>query len=183
MVEVALAMAVVGLGVAGILSLFPIGLSATRDAVADNAASNAVESFLSTIKMLAKEWDASTPNTLKLGPSSIIVIKETNTNVPPTGLGESGQITGTQFFRTSEDDIIGVKMGPASNPTEFTGHLRLWMGKINFKYLDHTKTPTDFESTYDKAARVMVELSWPCEIPYERRSKRLYSVDLFNDGN
>jgi type II secretory pathway pseudopilin PulG len=57
MIEVTLAIAIVGLGIAGIMSLFPVGLNATRDAVGDNYAADSAEDFLNYISQAAQaDW-------------------------------------------------------------------------------------------------------------------------------
>lgn len=58
-VEVALALAVVGLGMASILALFPVGLSASRNAIGNNCSADVAEEFMGYIKSFA---EASTSN-------------------------------------------------------------------------------------------------------------------------
>ena len=47
MVEIALATAVIAIGISSILVLFPIGINATRAAIEENCYSDAVETLLS----------------------------------------------------------------------------------------------------------------------------------------
>jgi hypothetical protein len=53
-VEIALALAIVGLGMASILALFPVGLSASRNAISNTLASQVAEEFMSFIKAKAE---------------------------------------------------------------------------------------------------------------------------------
>ena len=54
MIEVALAMAVIAFGMTSILGLFPVGLNACRNAIAENSASDATGQFSSYLKGYAE---------------------------------------------------------------------------------------------------------------------------------
>lgn len=54
MIEVALAMAVIAFGMTSILGLFPVGLNACRNAIAENSASDAAGQFSSYLKGYAE---------------------------------------------------------------------------------------------------------------------------------
>ncbi|HCE44483.1 MAG TPA: hypothetical protein DET40_13120 [Lentisphaeria bacterium] len=49
LIEVTLSIAVIGIGMVGIMSLFPVGLDATRQSIAENYAADAADQFLSYI--------------------------------------------------------------------------------------------------------------------------------------
>ena len=53
LVEVALAMAVVGMGIAGVMALFQLGMQQSRDAVGDNYAADSAEQFITFAHQLA----------------------------------------------------------------------------------------------------------------------------------
>jgi type II secretory pathway pseudopilin PulG len=50
MIEITLAIAIIAFGMSSILVLFPVGLNASRDSIADNYSANAVEQFISYIQ-------------------------------------------------------------------------------------------------------------------------------------
>ncbi|MEI8246907.1 MAG: hypothetical protein WCI51_13830 [Lentisphaerota bacterium] len=54
MIEIALAMAIIAFGMTSILGLFPVGLNACRNSVAENYSADAVEQFSSYLKAYAE---------------------------------------------------------------------------------------------------------------------------------
>jgi len=62
MIEVALAMAVIAFGMTSILGLFPVGLNACRNAIAENSASDAAGQFSSYLKGYAESSKANFEN-------------------------------------------------------------------------------------------------------------------------
>ena len=54
MIEIALAMAIIAFGMTSILGLFPVGLNASRNSVAENYSADAVEQFSSYLKSYAE---------------------------------------------------------------------------------------------------------------------------------
>jgi len=52
LIEVTLAIAIVGLGVASIMAMFPVGISASRDAVAQNYCANTADEFIAAINAI-----------------------------------------------------------------------------------------------------------------------------------
>ncbi|HRU02447.1 MAG TPA: hypothetical protein P5239_12180, partial [Victivallales bacterium] len=58
MVEIALALAVIGIGIAGVMALFPVGFNSVRDAMAENYSADIAEEFLAQISRECKnDWD------------------------------------------------------------------------------------------------------------------------------
>ncbi|MCF6175047.1 MAG: hypothetical protein L3J71_04730 [Victivallaceae bacterium] len=55
MIEIALAIAIIAFGMSSILVLFPVGLNASRDSMADNYSADAVEQFVSYIQAYANK--------------------------------------------------------------------------------------------------------------------------------
>lgn len=58
MIEIALAMAIIAFGMTSILGLFPVGLNACRNSVAENYSADAVEQFSSYLKGYAESSSA-----------------------------------------------------------------------------------------------------------------------------
>lgn len=58
MIEIALAMAIIAFGMTSILGLFPVGLNACRNAVAENCAADSVEQFAAYLKGYAESSKA-----------------------------------------------------------------------------------------------------------------------------
>ena len=186
MIEVTLAIAVVGLGMAGIMSLFPVGFQASRDAIGDNYAANAAEQFMAYIIKKCNDqtvtggktpWDSlikwdqlNTPNIFTDDvDGSILAAIPAETDDFST-IAVEGNIythnTNTQLYR--------IKAGN-STVTDFNATVRIWKSQITGLWL--------FDSAADIpeviAIRLNVEVSWQADKPYTARDKRYYCVELF----
>ncbi len=78
MIEVALAMAIIAFGMTSILGLFPVGLNACRNSIAENCAADTVEQFSSYLKGYAGSSKANFETLL--GTSAGTGYYNTNTN-------------------------------------------------------------------------------------------------------
>ncbi len=195
MIEVTLAIAVVGLGMAGIMSLFPVGFQASRDAIGDNYASNAAEQFMAFIARKCNDptiievgppskdfwekyigWDHDTPTDF----SDDLDIDGSFTTSPPTPISEESNcimpVEGNIYRHTdlTKTQIYAIKVG-SSTVTDFNATVRIWRSKLTGLWLFDQNA----DIPYSTATRLNVEISWPVEKPYAQREKRYYCVELF----
>lgn len=163
MVEVTLAIAVVGIGIAGIMGLFPAAIQSSRDAIGDNYASDVSNQFLSYIEAYAKkDWTNMTGL-----PNGSIASDDTDDG---SGWGgESGNVYTTGGSLGS--GVYGVKCG-----NDFIAHVKVWKANINDFHYGGNLIP--IPST--NAMKVYVEISWPTLKKYSVREKRIYMMELFN---
>ena len=151
MVECALALAVVAIGVVSIVALFPVGMNATRDAIADSYAADAADLFL--------HYQAGRLKTSWSNTSGILIKSSTP---PPTGSPVT--IPGTST--TMVDGLNGAIL--IQQGTDFSGLFRIWRSNIV------STIPQNI------AVGLNLEVSWPAQAPYLKRQRALYYLEVFN---
>ena len=206
MIEVTLAIAIVALGLVGILSLFPVGFQSIRDSIGDNYVNDASQLFLSYIKLYAKQ-DTSTPPTpptqaqinaqwdLVIG--NIPVIKPDAPSYPSLPTVDTVDPSKTGWTTTTVPNLYYKP--PTSGPPPIPGTpglYRIYSGMNDFKaavrvWKTRTVSPihtTDWGTTlnpisnahdYDNSCALNIEFSWPIEKPYAQRTKRFFYYELF----
>lgn len=171
MVEITLAIAVIGIGVAGVMSLFPVALNASRDAIGNNYAPDIADQFLSYVSMQCNnDWNTNISTTASGG-----IITET---VPANDDG------GTSWTATSISSIYTcatpglykVAQGSAGGVVDFSAAVKVWKTQIKGIYV----YGASYDLTYQYGAQLHVEVSWPIEKVYAQREKRYYSLEIFN---
>lgn len=184
MIEVTLAIAVVGLGMTGIMALFPVGFQASRDSIGDNYSADAGEQFLSYLgRTCQTNWttlihDGTTDGTILSTPPTI---GPTDTLVPTTG-----RISDTNLFLSGYGSNIFCIKQPATGNPDFTAHIKVWKSPItnmNIGGASGISIPY-YDAVYNiGAARLNVEISWPVEKPYTAREKRFFCLELFKQND
>jgi len=172
-VEIALALAIVGIGIAGIMSLFPVALNASRDSVGDNNAPDVAEQFLSYSEAMAyadtTSWDTA-GFVFNLPDYASIA---TSDDFTPSGAAVAGNIyqgtTGKFKVMQKTGDIV-----------DFSAIVRIWKAQITNLNLEKDTSIIGTSIPYKFGAVIYVEISWPAEKPYSAREKRLYYLELFN---
>lgn len=187
MIELTLAIAVVGIGMVSIMSLFPVGVNASRDAVGDNYAADSVEQILVYIAAeCQRDWTSYISTSGILGN-----ITDNAPPIPDTATSTSAwpsPIVGTNLFTPVNAlgaNIYGIQQPAFGNP-DFTAHIRIWKAQItNMTIAGNPVTIPYYQvagSNIIGAARIYAEVSWPVEKPYSKRTKRVYALELFKQN-
>lgn len=87
MIEVLLALAVIAVGMTSILGLFPVGINASRDAVAENSSADVADQMITYLRVINES--------VKRDPS-------TNAIIPPTNYDNNIKATGTSAYQESK---------------------------------------------------------------------------------
>lgn len=190
MVEIALAIAIIGLGALSIMSLFPVGMSAGNAAVADNTIPDAAETLLAYIEgAIQADWrdtdgvqTASNAMLTALGTSKASNVpgrEDAGYTVVSNMLGIRTHGTGPFFLF---DKSITL---PTREITDFSAVAQVWRDATLDAWIDADFSGIDAAvrtRLKRNAARVFVEISWPADRPYERREKRIYTLELYNQA-
>lgn len=205
MVEVALALAIVGIGIAGIMALFPVALNASRDAIGDTYSADAADQFLAYIQLQCEndtraDWsDATTPP----APGARFVNDSTRlpTSRPITyTLPAQEKIGALLAGNIYEGKNSGGTLVPGlyflvqktGTATDFNGVVRVWRSNFNYDANnDGTAEECSIPNLYIEGANytgiplkygvaVYVEISWPAEKPFSSREVRTYYLEIFN---
>lgn len=177
MVEITLSLAVIGIGVAGIMALFPVGFNATRDAMGENYSADSSGYLLHYMQQEYKK-DNTWPTSESLATAK-------------SGCSESSTWTslGAPFdaLYTAGTSTFGIKQGSAAI-TDFSAYCKVWTSQ---PMLAGGGTPGNpppapvrlfaagVNDNYEKAVRFNIEISWPMEKPYAARMKRFYCLEAF----
>lgn len=202
MVEIALAMAIIAIGLSGILVLFPVGINASKNAIADNNLADIAEYIMGYLQAgcnkdwinLAQNPTASPPypfsDTL---PSSASTVGDSGitldangrdtTNFPtpvpgndPDNANLFSDSHGTFLYRQLTNDVV-----------DFAAIIKVWQENTNF-YVPQintgsaTTTHLIDESLPQYARNLCLEISWPIELPYADREKRVFRLEIFNQA-
>lgn len=166
LIEITMAIAVVGIGIAGIMALFPPAIEANRVANNENYIGGIVDSMAAMVENVAlTNWSGtggitSLP-TSKATPDSTMFSTSSPTNYP--GIY----------------NISSTLFGVASVDGSFVGHIQLWRGTSVENYENPIASAAANSLLGTNSAKVFIELSWPLAAPYDNREKRLYVIELF----
>jgi hypothetical protein len=168
LIEIALAMGVLAIGITAIVSLFPLGLKEIKDSIGENYSSQAADSMLAFIAREAyNDWN---------------ILDNIPTSKPSTVLTSTTgwvQLEGDIYNpNAGNNGIYGLKITSGEGSiADFTGEVLLWKSKI--KNISVVGGTID-ELNYSKAAALHLEVSWPVEKPYASRRKSSFCFELFN---
>lgn len=197
MIEVTLAIAVVGLGMAGIMALFPVGFQASRDSIGDNYASNAAGQFMSLIARRCNDptlddpldladdtskdfWDENISTSGVIGTSIPSPGADPSLSTFPKSI-DSSNSSGTDLpvlenniYPSSTAGVFRIKTG-SSSVADFYATIRIWKSQLTGLWIFDQNA----DIPYNLATRLNVEISWPVDKPYASRDKRYYCIELF----
>lgn len=167
LIEITMAIAVVGIGIAGIMALFPPALNANKSAVNFSFASNIIEEIAALVEDLGDQnWSS-----LAL-PTSKPTYDTNDQSYDFTGSGINGYpgiyaISNGKYAVKSADD-------------SFKGLAMVWSTTLPSSDDLGKTTLTNEGDAAANCKRVYIELSWPLQIPEQQREKRTYIIDLYN---
>ena len=214
MVEIALAIAVISIGLSAVLVLFPVGINAARAAMDENSCGDAAEYITRYIRgQFLAGWNSNGTQ------SSFSGFADTSQTDDPAGGFTWNSTAVTNFpelYKATNSGLNGVykfvRQG-ASGEELFSAVVKVWMPSADLTtaassassacplYIPNTgrgNTPqlvtgTASETTIGLsdgssavpfgriAQSVLVELSWPADLPAaERTNRRVFRVDVYN---
>lgn len=190
MIEVTLALAVVGIGISGIMGLFPVAVQASRDAVGDNYSPDVANMFMTYIAQDGRrntKWSNTVDpdlGSLENGDESIIATLPTTK--PSSGASSGSDIPGTKIQSTGTTGVYLVCIGPGTSDystttlKDFNAEVRIWKKNLRGLYIPGLSGTENAELHFRYGATILIEVSWPVEKPYDNRSKRIFVCDMYN---
>ncbi len=205
MIEIVLAMAIIAFGMTSILGLFPVGINASQNAIANNCGSDAVEQFMGYLKSYA-EIPATTNFATLFGTSSatgllkekdqipgvsdLDTLRSTAADVesnlfltalrtnPAAPAAPYSKITGWQMYRSNQPAIYFVTQGEENAfPSDFAAMIIAWKQPISTNLTLGTWRLIP-DNAYTQGAGLNMEISWPLEKSYADREKRCYYIEI-----
>lgn len=198
LVEITMAIAIIGIGMAGVMALLPVGFYASRDSIADNYSSDMSEQFLHVIAQQCLMYEGVNGATAD-GWKDFILDTGSSKYIPtskPTPVQTAPNYSNMVFGDTAADTDSYDDMGLySSSPAgvyysearagdilDFKGEIALWQEQVICD-TNNDGDGTDsgeYEIPYKNATRLCLEISWPFDKPYDQREKRYYVYELFN---
>lgn len=160
LIEITMAIAVVGIGIAGVMALFPPAIEANRSADNQNYLGQVSETLMG---YLEAEIFSDFSKVKALSDSKKEPGESLRNNL--TSLASKG-IYGLQT--TTDPNVLYIE-SPDGRVNAFAA---VW--------LDSGNVPGVESGMEDFSRRVYVEISWPAARPYDVRNKKLYVFDVFN---
>jgi type II secretory pathway pseudopilin PulG len=197
MIEVLLALGVIAIGAVSIMALFPYGFASSRDSVAESFAGDSADQFL---HWFAAQVHTSTGWTTYASDATWLPITKPADPVPPppagagTGMetqtgtwGASQSITPNLLYQRHSADAGVLKVtfqrGNSAQPiVDFSAVYRTWRESVTQPYLRNDGTAATSPLSTDSALAINLEASWPAELPYQRRQKAVYRLEVFKPG-
>ncbi len=208
LVEIALAIAIVAIGISSIMAIFPAGINATNDAVADNNIPDVAEYVLSYLEASTiAGWRKSTAgnpaqDSNDFLTSSGISLKD---SVTDSSLGDKtvesdrlmkveddGSVQKFALLNNSADGIFLFRQTRQVDTGAATSELFVDFAAvvtvIRRPYIaDYSLAGTAVAEEISSAdvSRVIsyeIEISYPAERPYSVREKVLYRLNVFNQS-
>ncbi|NMA42135.1 MAG: type II secretion system protein [Oligosphaeraceae bacterium] len=191
MVELLLAMGVCVIGICGIMVLFPVGATASRDAAMETYAANAADQMLGCLKYAitqnATEWDkyiiaegaTATGTSLPDDNPSNKENPTTPYNLQDTAVWSTslGVVADNIFKHNTNNGVFQIIScrddSPAVNSpnVDFRAIMNVWRKDV---------TVGAVTLPHRMAIQLNVEVSWPAALPYNARQKSTFILEVFN---
>lgn len=179
MVEVTLAIAVVGIGVAGIMSLFPVAISASRDSIADNYSADVADQIIAYVSALAGKTSGWAAFKTAIPDQDAVPL---DSSVAPTSVSISGTpVLGNLYSGVNGVFRVAMKSGTGADTiVDFSAYVKVWRTQLPPVYVAGETAPTGWDSTFNYGSGIHIEISYPAEAPYAQRKKLNYYFEAFN---
>ena len=209
MVEVMLAVIVVALGIASTFVLFPVGLNASKDAVAESRVADISETAALIVQSEVIPNNVDTANK-GYGFKSIdnsnkyFCSRPTSSDdtvidqaIDPESLEDGKKVSGTDLYRMDNGLYVYVSKVPDSGEVLFAAAVKVYLDRDsnsdsgfkdeyfctrngNKKYSELLNKEGLSDFINKFLLPVAVEVSWPVTVPAGDREKRVFRFELFN---
>ena len=177
LIEIALAIAIIAVGMSSVLVLFPAGLNAVNSAAADNSAPDAVQYLAGYVESCIRhEWNSSGASRTSNTVTNLLTTKPDaaeNWNSTP--------ITDTPIYTSSTNGLFKYEQTHMVNSqpvVDFAAAARVWR-QDNFIAVPGQSAPVPMPGG---SVTIFIEVSYPLEKPYDERDKQIYRLDLYDYG-
>ncbi|MBN1864644.1 MAG: hypothetical protein JW808_07060 [Victivallales bacterium] len=181
LVEVTMCIGVIAVGISGVMSLFPMGFNASRNAIGETYSTFAAHEFISYIARNcnnpAKSYGSGARDFWEeyIYPAPASGIPETIPSEADENDATFSAVPNSPIYASDNPGLYRIEQG-SSGIIDFRATVRVWRSKIENLYIYNQNVP---EISYQYAVQLRVEVSWPVEKPYAQREKRYYVKEIF----
>jgi len=176
MVEILLALGICAIGICSVMVLFPIGANASRDASMETYSANAADQILHYLKYQITSSQANWDSTVGA-----------TATIPTAKPADPGTLT---LETTADWTAISADLGNNIFSSSTTGIYQIINDRTDPPAVDNTTIDSRIlvyvwreevmaGVPYDTAARLLLEATWPAELPYNARQKSTYVLEVF----
>lgn len=178
MIEVVLGLGLISVGLISTLGLFPVGLAATRNSIAESYAADSADQFLHFLASRLKNPAGDYQSWAEFG-QKLPTSKPSATEPSQTWTEWYSEDTATFWFAGAQNQYYRVEQKAAGADTpDFAAVYRVWRDYVTAsRYVNQTWQTTTLSD--DIALSVHVEVSWPTTLPYQQREKALYNLEVY----
>lgn len=197
LIEIALAVAIIAVGMSSIMVLFPVGTNAANAAAADNMIPDVADYVLSYLECRTQaEWRNASGVAQANGFIGNLAGKLEDLSGDDEGADDtkwsdisdtnlsSRQLGGKTVFRFKQTYEINAD-GENVKVSDFSAVIRVWAEKVPFRLRKtdgsagaYDAGDTDSASSY--AIALCAEISYPAEKPYAEREKYTFRREIYN---
>jgi len=179
MIEVVLGLGLIAFGLVSTLGLFPVGLNASRDSIAESYAADSADQFLHFLATRLKDPGAGNdfPNWDTYG-KTLPTTKPSATD-PTTWSNWFSDATTTFLYAGASKEFYKVEQRAAgATHADFSAIYRVWRESVTYSaYIGGVWQ--EITASDDAALGINIEVSWPSNIPYASRQKSLYHIEVY----
>ena len=166
MIEIALAIGILAIGIVAILSIMPIGLKEDRVSKTQNYAASASDSAFAYV---SREFDKSWGGLPLPSSKPLSELEDMD--------GWINSEEGNIYKPAAEDGVYGIKMTSANGSISDTaGEVLMWQTPVKGSVGGGTP------ETLTNATGLNMEISFPVEKPYEQREKYNYYFEMYKNA-
>ena len=173
LIEVTMAIAIVGIGIAGVMALFPPAIEANKVANNENYLGIVSSSFLGYLENQV----LSDFSKFKSGGSFNLF---TSNPQPGSNYWENKSSSHVNGF----PGLYEAKESSSASVAKNIFAVQSADGSVNALiafWHNNAASPNSYSTDANDSRRVYVEVSWPAAVPYASRTKKLYIYDIFKE--
>ena len=183
LIEIALALGVLSIGLMGTLGLFSVGLNSNREAIGRNYSADAADEILHRLAVgLRQDWEGR---------------RDQYPDDPPDISAGAGDIddwadvdktAGNMFYRDYSGETV-YRIYQESDSTEpvvdFDAMVRIWRTPSEaWEYDPDTDSwASVIDTTYERRLILNIEMSWPALLPFHARQKTYFTMEVARDND
>lgn len=173
MIEVAIALAVIAVGVVSIMALFPIGLAASRDAMAESYASEMADMLLHyNATLLKRNWDVTISQYIADDAAAAQAAESNLSGQTAFEFPAAG--SHTWFTPSSSPGALKIERR-TGQVTDASIIFHLWKQQPQYTYYDGSAWQT---SNINGESGLCLEATWPAALPLTRRQRAMYYLEV-----
>jgi len=195
LIEIVLAIAIIAIGCASIMALFPAGLIENRKAIVQNNAANSAESIFAYISNQASSasnlitWQSFVNSFPNNKPASVlegadilepVQFQTEEDGSPKLDANEDKIVIGNIYDSEDNKGIYAIKLKTGKH-NDMIGEVLIWIDEVKKTYFGKTLISSGLGT--DNIIGVNIELSFPVEKPYSTRDKFQYYFEIFNKNS